>query len=103
MKLIPLICALGVLTLSAVAQKKLTIYVPLAQPEIAHNLVNECPTLNVTWIPEKADFALSWGLSEDRSTEHWVVYNSEALAVAAGDAKRISASARDICKAIIKP
>lgn len=87
--------------LIASAQKKPVLIVPLNQPELAYNMIKECPAVEVTWIQEKADFIVSWGTNEKENRNNWVVYTMDGRVVGSGEAMRVSAGARDICRAII--
>jgi hypothetical protein len=80
--------------------KKPIVYVPLGQPELAYNLSKECSNVELTWIVEKAEFVLSWGMNEKENRNDWVLYSGEGKFVSAGETIRVSATARDICRAI---
>ena len=80
--------------------KKPVLFVPLAQPELAVNLIKECPAADVTWLQDKADFVVSWELNEKENRNDWVVYTADGHVVGAGETIRVSAAARDICKAV---
>jgi hypothetical protein len=62
-----LLACLGFISKEAPAQKKPILYVPLGQSELAYNLVKECSTIEITWILEKADLVVSWGMNEKRA------------------------------------
>lgn len=81
-------------------QKKPVLYIPFGQPEFAYNLVKECPAVDVTFVQEKAEFAVSWGMNERENRNDWVLYTKDGKAVGSGETMRVSAAARDICKAI---
>ncbi|HTZ97950.1 MAG TPA: hypothetical protein VMB18_16230 [Terriglobales bacterium] len=87
--------------LIASAQKKPVLFVPLGQAEFAYNLVKECPAIDVTWIQEKAEFVVSWGLNEKDNRNDWIVYTMDGKVVGSGETVRVSAAARDICRAIV--
>jgi hypothetical protein len=101
MRKIALTALLCIWSLSASAQKKPVLVVPLVQAEFAYNLVKECPAINVTWIQEKADYIVSWGINEKESRNDWVVYTMDGKVVGSGETMRVSAAARDICRAIV--
>jgi hypothetical protein len=84
------------------AQKKPVLYVPFSQAEFAYNLIKECQAIDVTWVQEKADFVVAWGTNERENRNDWVVYTLDGKVVSSGEATRVSATARDICKAITK-
>jgi len=88
-------------SLSASAQKKPVLLVPLGQAEFAYNLVKECPVIDVTWIQEKADFIVSWGVNEKENRNDWVVYTIDGKVLGSGETMRVSAAARDICRTIV--
>lgn len=91
---------LFMLQLGALAQKKPVLVIPLGQAEFAYNVVKECPAIDVTWIQEKADFIVSWGLNEKENRNDWVVYSMGGRVVGSGETMRVSAAARDICRAV---
>jgi hypothetical protein len=101
MKKVTLIALLLVWPLSMSAQKKPLLVIPLGQAEFAYNMVKECPAIDVTWIQEKADFIVSWGTNERENRNDWVVYTIEGKVVGSGETLRVSAAARDICRAIV--
>ena len=83
------------------APKKPIVYIPFAQSEFAYNLIKECPAIEVTWILEGSDFAVSWGVNERENRNDWVVYTSkDGHVTGSGETMRVSAAARDICKMI---
>lgn len=82
-------------------QKKPVLYVPFSQPEFAYNLIKECPSTDVTFLQEKADFVVSWGVNEKENRNDWVVYTADGQVVGSGETMRVSATARDICKAVL--
>jgi hypothetical protein len=82
-------------------EKRPVVYVPVSQPEHVHNLISECPGIEVTGKEEKAEFFVAWEESRD-SHQHWVIYRVDGTVVSSGETMRISATARDICKAILK-
>lgn len=86
---------------AALAQKKPVLVVPLAQPEFAYNLIKECPAIEVTWVQEKADLVVSWGMSEKENRNDWVVYTVDGKVVSSGETMRVSAAARDICRSVV--
>jgi hypothetical protein len=98
--LLSLLACLGFISKEASAQKKPILYVPLGQSELAYNLVKECSTIELTWIIEKADLVVSWGMNEKESRNDWVVYAADGHVIGSGETIRVSATARDICKAI---
>ncbi len=81
-------------------QKKPLLYVPFGQSEFAYNLIRECPAVDVTWIQDKAAFLVSWGVGEKERND-WVLYTSDGRVVGSGETIRVSAAARDICRAVI--
>src|SRR5579863_3839551 len=101
MKTFGLTVLLCLWSLSATVQKKPMIVVPLSQAEFAYNLVRECPAIDVTWIQEKADFIVSWGTNERENRNDWVVYTMDGKVVGSGETMRVSAAARDICRAVL--
>src|ERR1700680_5308115 len=88
-------------SLIASAQKKPVLVVPLGQAEFAYNIVKECPAIDVTWIQEKADFIVSWGVNEKENRNDWVVYTIDGRVIGSGETIRVSAAARDICRAVV--
>ena len=58
----------AVLSLSGIGfaetAKKRVLFVTLAQPELAVNVVKECPAVDVTYLQDKADFVIGWGMNE---------------------------------------
>jgi len=100
MRIFALMTLLCICALSASAQKKPVLLVPLGQVEFAYNLVKECPAIDLTWIQEKADFIVSWGVNERENRNDWVVYTIDGKVVGSGETMRVSAAARDICRAI---
>lgn len=95
---------LAVLSLSgtqfADAAKKPVLFIPLEQPELAVNVVRECPAVDVTYLQDKADFVIGWGMNEKENRNDWVLYAADGHLVGSGETLRVSATARDICKAI---
>lgn len=93
-----------VLSLSAVgfggAGKKPVLFIPLEQPELAVNVVKECPMVDITYVQEKADFVVGWGMNERENRNDWIVYAADGHLIGSGETMRVSATARDICKAI---
>ena len=71
-----LLCT-ALLVAHAQAPKKPIVYIPFAQSEFAYNLIKECPAIEVTWILEGSDFAVSWGVNERENRNDWVVYTSK--------------------------
>ena len=98
--LLGLLVCLASISVDAFAQKKPTLYVPLGQPELAYNLIKECSTIEITWIIEKADLIASWGMNEKENRNDWVIYAADGHVIGSGETIRVSATARDICKAI---
>ena len=101
MKKVGLAVRLCIWSLSASAQKKPVLFVPLGQAEFAYNMVKECPAIAVTWIQEKADFIVSWGTDEKATRNDWVAYTMDGKVVGSGETVRVSAAAKDICRAIV--
>ena len=82
------------------APNKPVLYIPFNQPEFAYNLVKECPAVDVTFIQEKAQFAVSWGMNERENRNDCVLFSADGKVVGSGETMRVSAAARDICKAV---
>jgi hypothetical protein len=101
MRRMALTALLCIWSLSAPAQKKPVLIVPLGQAEYAYNMVKECPAIDVTWIQEKADFIVSWGTDERGARNDWAVYTMGGKVVASGETIRVSAAARDICRTVV--
>jgi hypothetical protein len=101
MKKMGLAVLLCICSVDVSAQKKPVLFVPLAQAEFAYNLVKECPAIDVTWIQEKADFVVGWGTNERENRNDWVVFTIDGKVVGSGETIRVSATAREICKAIV--
>jgi len=103
MKNLAVVVAISMCVSLAVAQQSKTkpvLFVPFSQPEFAYNLIRECPAVDVTFIQDKAEFAVSWGLNEKENRNDWVLYAADGKVVGSGETMRVSAAARDICKAI---
>lgn len=101
MRKMALTVLLCIWSLGAPAQKKPVLLGPLGQAEFAYNMVKECPVIDVTWIQEKADFVVSWGTDEKGARNDWVVYTIDGRVVGSGETIRVSAAARDICRAVV--
>lgn len=98
-----IVLAASLYVLSAAAgqnPKKPVLYVPFDEPEFAYNLVKGCPAVDVTFVQDKANFAVSWGVNERENRNDWVLYAIEGKVVGSGETMRVSAAARDICNAI---
>lgn len=80
--------------------KKPVLLIPLEQPELAVNVAKECPAVDVTYLQDKADFVVGGGMNEKDNRNDWVLYATDGHLVGSGEAARVSATARDICKAI---
>jgi hypothetical protein len=98
--MIPSLFALLMLMGPSNNANKPVLYVPLPQTEYAYNLIRECPTVDVTWISEKATFVVSWDYSGSRY--HWVLYMPDGKVIDTGETIKVSSAARDICKAATK-
>lgn len=96
--------ALAVLSLLgtgfAETAKKPVLFIPLEQPELAVNVVKECPAVDITYLQDKADFVIGWGMNEKDNRNDWVLYAADGHLIGSGETVRVSATARDICKAI---
>lgn len=74
--------------------------------EQIESLAKACPSTSITSNRESADFVVDWDTKTWMQTSwtghqnHYVIYNRAGDIVATGHADRISAAAKNICKAI---
>jgi hypothetical protein len=80
--------------------KKPVLFIPLEQPELAVNVVKECPAAQVTYLQDKADFVVGWAMNEKENRNDWVVYAGDGRLIGSGETLWVSATAKNICKAI---